>query len=116
MAKPSIADRIKDRLCPECKCEVRRKSARGRAPKFCSPEHARAYNNRALQEGAALVAFVKAWRIDRGSGEIAKASLGQLCAIADSFNARDLEMGRIRADYYAATLLADGVYLDRSRA
>ncbi len=115
MAKPTIDERVRYRLCPECKCPVARKSARGRAPKFCTPEHARAYNNRALQEGAALIAFVKAWRIDRGSGEIAKASLIQLCAIADSFNARDLELGRIRADYYAATLLADGVYLDRKR-
>ncbi len=116
MPKPTVAERLKVRICPECQQPVVRKSEKGRAPKFCSPEHARAYNNRALQEGAALIHFVKAWRIDRGSGPIAKLSLQELCAIADSFNARDLEKGRVRADYYAATILADGTaYFDRSR-
>ena len=116
MAKPSIAARIADRLCPECSQIVQRKSLKGRAPKFCDAAHAKAYNNRLLQEGAAMAPFIKAWRIDRGGGEIAKQSLAELCAIADSFNARDLKAGRMRADYYAATLLADGRYIDRQRS
>lgn len=116
MTKPTIAERTKERLCPECKMPVARKSPKGRAPKFCSPAHAQAYNNRLLQEGAALVAFAKGWRVDRGSGPIAKDCLTEMCAILDHFNARDLEAGRVRADYYAATILADGTkYIDRRR-
>lgn len=116
MAKPSIPERIAVRICPECQAPVARKSAKGRAPKFCCDAHARAYNNRLLQEGAAAIAFLKGWRVDRGSGPIAKDCLTELCAIADHFNARDLEAGRVRADYYAATILADGTkYIDRRR-
>lgn len=114
--KPTLRERARDMICPECKGPVVRKSPRGPMPTFCCAEHRTAFNNRALQEGAAIVALVKAWRIDRGSGEIAKESLRQLCTIADDFNARDLAEGRARADLYAAKLMNDGrLYIDRRR-
>lgn len=116
MTKPTILERLQDRICPECGVKVERKSPKGRRPKFCCPEHAKAYNNRLLQEGAAIVAHVKAWRVDRGSGEIAQKAMQEMCRIADGFNARDREEGRCRADYYAATLIWDGQYMDRMRA
>jgi hypothetical protein len=73
-------------------------------------------NNRLLVEGRAIIGFAKAWRIDRGSGEIAQQSLAQLCEIVDLFNAQDLELKRPRADLYAATMLAEGTrYFDRQR-
>lgn len=112
--KLSIADRARERVCPECGGEVVRRSARGPIPTFCSPECKRSHNNRHLVEGRAVIAFLKAWRIDRGSGEIAKASLAQVCQIVDQFNAQDRDAARPRADLYAAKLLRDGtIFRDR---
>lgn len=115
-ARPTIKERIRERLCPNCGGPVVRSSPKGPPPTFCSKTCKRAMNNRLLVEGAAMAAFVKAWRIDRGSGEIAQKSLAQLCEIADHFNAEDLRFKRPRADLYAATLLATGTrYFDRQR-
>lgn len=114
--KLTIRERLSEKQCPNCGGPVVRKSKRGPPPVFCGPVCKRDMNNRLTVEGRALVAFVKAWRIDRGSGEIAQRSLANVCEIADLFNARDLEAGRPRADYYAATLLAtDTRYFDRER-
>lgn len=55
---------------------------------------------------AALAGLVKAWRVDRGTGEIAKGAFARLCKIADDLNEDDRRNSRPRADYYAATLLA----------
>ncbi len=63
-----------------------------------------------------MIAFLKAWRIDRGSGDIAKGSFAEICAITDRFNAADREAGRPRADLYAAKILASGfASIDRLR-
>lgn len=114
--KPTIQERARERICPECGAPVARRSGRGRPPHFCCADHQRIFNRRAAKEGAAAIAYLKAWRIDRGSGEIAKTALMQLCQIVDEFNAQDRESGRPRADLYAATLMADGrLYLDRRR-
>lgn len=102
--KPTIKDRARQRICPECGADVPQ-GTRGRPRIFCCPEHKRAFNNRALSDGAAALAFLKAWRVDRGSGEIAKASLQRLCQMVDSFNEADREAGRPRADLYAAKLI-----------
>jgi hypothetical protein len=116
--KPTIAERAREMVCPECGGPVERKSKHGPRPTFCSSEHAKAFNVRAQKEGAAIIAFVKAWRIDRGAGEIAQSSLQQLCQIVDGFNASDhsAQPPRPRADLYAAKLMADGrLYMDRRR-
>lgn len=116
MTKPTIRERLRDRVCPNCGRTPERKSAKGPPPTFCSKQCKRDHNNRLLVEGRAVIGFVKAWRIDRGQGEIAQKSLAQVCEIADLFNAQDLAAGRPRADLYAATMLAEGTrYFDRQR-
>lgn len=114
MSKPTISDKAKEAICPECGGPAVRRNARGPMPTFCGPECKRNHSNRHMVEGRAVIAFLKAWRADRGSGEIAKSSLTQLCQIVDQFNAQDREAGRPRADLYAAKLMADGrLFMDR---
>jgi endogenous inhibitor of DNA gyrase (YacG/DUF329 family) len=118
LTKPTIQERLRERLCPNCGGPVSRRSARGPAPKFCSNKCKRDLNNRLLVEGAAVIGLLKAWRVDRGSGEIAKNCFAQAVTILDTFNAEDLKAGRPRADYYGATLLGwqgTNRYEDRRR-
>jgi len=117
-ARPTIAERARERICPNCGGPAERRNAKGPAPTFCDAKGKgvckKEHSARKLAEGYAMAAWVKAWRIDRGTGEIAKGSLAQLCEIAGLFNAQDLEAGRPRADLYAAKLLAEQTrYLDR---
>ena len=115
-SKPSIRDRVQERVCPNCGAPVARKHPKGPAPTFCSKACKVDMNNRLTVEGRNIIAFVKAWRVDRGSGEIAQQSLAQICEIVDYFNAEDLRLGRPRADYQAAALLQSGLkYFDRRR-
>jgi hypothetical protein len=116
--KPTIRQRAGERVCPNCGGPVVRTSARGPMPTFCDAkgkgvckkEHA----NRHIVEGRAVIAFLKAWRIDRAQGEIAQRSFEQICRITDQFNAQDRDAGRPRADLYAAKVLADGTqFFDR---
>jgi len=114
--KPTINQRAKDAICPNCGGEVVRRAARGKMPTFCTLECNSAFQARQRHEGRIAIAFLKAWRIDRGSGRIARGAFAELCAIADHFNAEDNKNGRPRADLYAAKLLADGaMFFDRSR-
>lgn len=116
MNRPTVLERLRDRVCPNCGATPVRKSPKGPPPTFCSKDCKRSHNNRLLVEGRAVIGFLKAWRIDRGSGEIASKSLAQVCEIVDLFNAQDLAAGRPRADLYAATLLVEGTrYFDRQR-
>lgn len=116
MKRPTIKERLRDRVCPNCGRKVERKSAKGPPPTFCSKECKRSHNNRLLVEGRAVIGFLKAWRVDRGVGEIAQKSFAQVCEITDLFNAQDNALGRVRPDYYGATLLSDGSrYFDRQR-
>jgi hypothetical protein len=86
-------------------------------PTFCTPDCNAAFQARQRHEGRIAIAFLKAWRIDRGSGPIAQSSFSELCAIADHFNAEDNKAGRPRADLYAAKLLVDGaMFFDRSKS
>lgn len=104
--KLSIAERARQRLCPNCgKPSPARRSNRGPAPLYCDAECKRAMNNRNITDGAALIPYLKAWRIDRGSGDIARASFQRICAIVDELNEQDRNAARPRADYYAAVLL-----------
>lgn len=114
--RPSIKERAAERTCCNCGKPIEG----GRANKmYCSGPGKRSScaieaQNRAVARGAAIVRWAQAWRIDRGSGEIAKGSLDQLCNIVDSFNAEDLAAKRPRADLWASKLLASGsLYIDR---
>lgn len=112
--KPTLAERARDRICPECAGEVARRSARGPMPTFCSPECRRSHSNRHIVEGRAVIALLKAWRIERGQGEVAKEAFAESIRILDQFNTQDRAAGRPRADLYAAKLLADGTrFMDR---
>lgn len=107
--KVSIAERAGQMICPECGGPVERKSKHGPTPIFCSPEHRRAFNNRAMADGAGVIAYLKAWRVDRGSGPIARAAFSRMCTIADSYNFEDAQAKppRPRADLYAAKLIGN---------
>lgn len=122
-AKPTIRERAAERVCPNCAGAVERRSAKGPMPTFCSMECKKAHGNRHIVEGRAMAALIKAWRIDRGQGDIAQTAFQQVCQIADQFNAADNAWRgpngerRPRADLYAAKLLADGsMFIDRQRA
>lgn len=113
-AKPSIRERAGERVCPECGGDVVRRSTRGPVPTFCSAECKKTRNNRRLTRGSAVIEFLQAWRIDRGTGEIAQKSFAQVCEIVDLFNAEDREAARPRADLMAAKILVEGtMYVDR---
>ncbi len=115
-SKPSISERIKERVCPNCGASVLRKHLKGPSPTFCSKACKTEMNNRLTVEGRAVIAFLKAWRINRGSGPIAQASFQQAVETIDYFNQRDAKMGRPRADYHAASILKEGTkYIDRQR-
>lgn len=113
-AKPSARQRASERTCPNCGGEVVRRSARGPMPTFCSPTCKTDHSNRHLVEGRAVIALMKAWRIDRGTGEIAQMAFAEVNRILDQFNSQDREASRPRADLYAAKLLANGsMFMDR---
>jgi len=118
-SKPTIAERCaaEPRTCPNCAAEItRREGQRGPRATFCSAECKKEHNNRELAEGRAVIAYLKAWRVDRGAGEIAKEAFAEMSRIADYFNAQDRAAGRPRADYYAALKLEEGLrYADRRR-
>lgn len=116
--KPTVQARAREAICPNCGGPVERKSKFGGVPIFCDAKGKkvckREFEARRIVEGRALVAFIKAWRIDRGVGEIATRSFEQVCRIADQYNAEDREANRPRADLYAAKALADGTqFFDR---
>ena len=115
-AKPTVSERAREKVCPECAGPVIRRSTKGPFPTFCTPECKKSHGNRHIVEGRAVIAFLKAWRIDRAQGEIAQQSFAQVCQIVDQFNAQDLAASRPRADLYAAKMLADGtMFFDRQR-
>jgi hypothetical protein len=120
VSKPTIRDRANTPVCPNCGGPVVRRSTKGPVPTFYDAKGAgvckREHGNRHIVEGRAVIAFLKAWRIDRASGDIAKGSFAQVCQIVDSFNAADAAEKRPRADLYAAKLLRDGsMFIDRKR-
>jgi hypothetical protein len=117
MTKPTIRERLRERICPNCGNPVARRSAKGPAPTFCGRDTCkREMNNRLMGEGLTVIGLLKAWRVDRGSGEIAQGCFAQAIEALDNFNQQDREAGRPRADYYGATLLAKGTrYVDRQR-
>ena len=114
MSKPTIAERARERVCPECGAVPVRKSAKGPPPTFCSPDCKRARGNRRLVRGSAIIEMAQAWRVDRGSGPIAQQAFAQFCQMLDQFNAEDKDAGRPRADLMAAKILDTGtIFMDR---
>lgn len=114
--KPTVRDRVRERVCPNCGGTPERSSPKGPPPIFCSKQCKRDMNNRLIVEGRAVIGLLKAWRIDRGTGEIATRAFAQAVEVLDLFNAQDKAARRPRADLYAATLLATGTrYFDRQR-
>lgn len=119
MPATSMRERAREKVCPNCGGEVVRRSSRGPAPTFCDAKGAGVCKNeyaaRQLAEGRAVIGLLKAWRVDRAQGPIAKAAFAEVNRILDTFNAQDREAGRPRADLYAAKLLDDGrKFHDRS--
>lgn len=115
--RPTMRETANIMLCPNCGCQVERKSARGPRPVYCSAECRKAKSARDLGRGSVLVTLAQAWRINRGSGEVAQEAFREFVSILDSFNAEDAEAGRPRADIAAAKLLDSGFrYIDRKRA
>lgn len=119
-AKPTISERAADRICPNCGGPVARTTPKGRFPTYCDAKGRgvcrREMGNRLTVEGRTVIAFLKAWRIDRGSGEIAQRSLAQVCQIVDLYNAEDNEAGRPRADLLAAKMLRENLTIHDRRA
>lgn len=114
--KPSIEDRAKEKICPNCGGPVERRSAKGAKPVFCGAKCAADFQARQRHEGRAAIALLKAWRIDRGSSPVAKEAFLNLCRMVDYFNFEDGKAGRPRPDLYCAKLMADGLmFFDRTR-
>jgi hypothetical protein len=114
--KPTINEKARQAICPECGGQVKRRSPTGPFPKFCCDEHKKTYGNRLLAQGLPVIALLKAWRKDRGTGEIAQKAFAQVCQIVDQFNAEDDAAGRPRPDLYAAKLMHNSsLYIDRAR-
>lgn len=114
--KRTMPEALRDNRCPECGAPVERRSPRGPAPIFCNQQHKDAFGNRMKRRGGAMLPLILAWRIDRGSGEIAKKAFSEICSMADLFNEIDRKAGRPRADFYAAKLMRGGArYIDRMK-
>src|SRR3546814_18240770 len=81
--KPTISERAREGICPNCGGPVVRLNPRGPVPTFCAVRGKgvckRQHYNRHVVEGSAVIALLKAWRVDRGTGEIAKTAFAQLC-------------------------------------
>lgn len=111
--RPSVRERLSNHPCPNCGKD---RSEWGPAPKrgpgrtFCSKACKIEMNNRLTVEARAVIGYLKAWRIDRGQGEIAQRSFSAVCEIVDLFNAEDLAADRPRADLYAATLISGNTF------
>jgi len=114
--KPTINERARQAICPECGGQVKRRKPTGPFPKFCCEEHKKAFGNRLLGQGLPVIGLLKAWRKDRGSGEIAQTAFSQVCQILDQMIATDTAAGRPSPDLYASKLMFNsGRYIDRER-
>lgn len=105
------------RSCAECGAEFEiTDPVRQKARRFCSVAHKQDFANRQTARGKVLAASVLAWRAKRGSGDVGKAALAELCSIADQFNEEDRKAGRPAvADYFASLDRQGYRYIDRQR-
>ena len=104
------------RQCPEC---AEFFALRSYQQAYCCEAHTRAYQNRLLSEGRAVVTFAKAWRVCRNRKEdkaLGARCLNEMVAILDKHNADDRAAGRASAKVLAEILLNSGTaYFDRAR-
>lgn len=89
-------------LCPECGGPVVQQERKRRPRVFCCDAHSDAYANRCAARGKALIKAAMAWRVNRGSGDVAKFAMAEMCAMLDRFAEEDRLAGRMRADDYFA--------------
>jgi hypothetical protein len=109
--------------CPECGSFFVPKSYQ---QTFCCKEHKAAFQNRAANEGRAIIALAKAWRAGRnvkGSSPEAQAlrqtaseALSEMSSILDLFAAQDNAANRPNPLGYAKSLLRQGKFIDRQRS
>ena len=102
-------------LCPTCGSPFSR-WGRGGQRNFCSPTCRQDFAARAKVEGALIVQLAKAWRAERGGGEVGKAAFQELCTVLDMLNARDREAGRPPVTQYVRRALLQGRTIDRLRS
>lgn len=81
------------RTCPECGVRFELKHHRAQ---FCTPEHAKVFNNRELARGQKLIGLAKAWRgarsiKDGAVREAGKSAFIEMCRYVDACNAEDRE-------------------------
>lgn len=114
---PAIA-----RVCPNCSGEFFRPSkGPGGHKRFCSDKCRTTWANREKAEGAALITVARIWRQARGSGDVGKAALAEMCSILDTVNERSRTAGRLPLSAkgplrpYVDDVLADR-YIDRARS
>ena len=79
-----------ERVCPECGTAFGAGHVR---QIFCSPAHNTAFHNREKTRFTAI-SYAMAWRRQRGSGDVAKFAMAEMCRLLDQFNAEDLAAGR----------------------
>lgn len=79
------------RTCQECGTVFRHWHADAA---FCTKAHGTAFHNRQAKRGKVAIPILLGWRGKRGSGPIAKFAFGELCALADGWNAEDRAAGR----------------------
>src|SRR3990172_11315739 len=102
--RPTIRERAAVAQCPNCGKVPERKSVKGVPPTYCSKACKDEFGNRLSSRGKAIAGWAMAWRVDRGSGEIAKGAFQQLCSILDLFNAEDIEAARPRICGWASKM------------
>jgi hypothetical protein len=84
-------------VCKECNTTF---SGNARAV-FCTPGHKRAFHQRNQKRGQCAMPLLLAWRGGRGQKETSRWAYGELCRLADLWNAEDKAAGRAPQAAYA---------------
>jgi len=84
-------------VCKECNTTF---SGNARAV-FCTPGHKRAFHQRNQKRGQVMMPLLLAWRGGRGQKETSKWAYGEMCRLADLWNAEDRAAGRAPQTAYA---------------
>lgn len=91
-----------------------------RAARFCAEKCRYAFNARARTEGAAVIAFVKAWIAGKGGGRrgshpVAGKCLTEITSIVRILIEADKAANRPSPIPYVESLFHEGYYIDRNR-
>lgn len=84
--------------CPECLASF----AGDVTAVFCTPAHKQAFHNRAMKRGKVLVPMLLAWRAAKSKRKdpVGAWAFGEICWMADMWNAEDRAAGRMAAGTY----------------